>query len=303
MGQLQDPGHDPNNLQGLKLAVIHYESSSLHNSEFYCLTIASMEPLIDFGSKDVPRSSRQGLVNGIFTRIAGCYDLMNDIMSFGLHRRWKNSLASLIVSDLLISHADKSAPCRMIDMAAGTGDVGLRVARAMEKEQIKGEVVLCDICQAMLKVASRRASAVKTRGIDISVVEGNAEVLDYPDGSFHSYSIAFGIRNVNDRPKALQEAVRVLQPGGKIYVLEFSRVQNPILSCIYDLYSYWVLPSLGGIIAKDSSSYRYLVESIRKFPDQEAFAATMRDAGFDEVGYRNILWGAVAVHQGTVKKS
>jgi len=241
-----------------------------------------------FGFRRIEESERQGLVNRVFANVAERYDLMNDLMSGGLHRLWKSDL----IAEL--GPPRGAQPFRLLDVAGGTGDISLRYAQA---SGTSATAVLCDISPEMIAVGRRRVQAA---GLEnrISFSEGNAEALPFADRSFDAYTIAFGIRNVTHIDKALAEAFRVLKIGGRFLCLEFSQVQVPILDRLYDFHSFEVIPRLGQAIAGDAPSYRYLVESIRKFPDQERFAQMIRDAGFARVSYRNLTGGVAAIHSG-----
>jgi len=241
-----------------------------------------------FGYRSVPENERQTLVNRVFTTVAERYDLMNDLMSGGLHRLWKDDLIAAINP----LRGDKAY--RLLDVAGGTGDVAIRYARA---SGLQATAVLCDISPEMIEVGRRR---VRAAGLEhrITFAQGNAEALAFPDRSFDAYTIAFGIRNVTHIDKALAEAFRVLKTGGRFLCLEFSHVQVPVLDKIYDFHSFEVIPRLGAIAAGDAQPYRYLVESIRKFPRQERFAEMIRTAGFDRVSYRNLTGGIAAIHSG-----
>ncbi len=241
-----------------------------------------------FGFRDVPEAERQGLVNEVFAAVADRYDLMNDLMSGGLHRLWKDDL----VGWLNPPRNDRSF--RLLDVAGGTGDVAIRYARA---SGANATAVLCDISCEMLDVGRRK---VREAGFDqrITLTQGNAEALPFPDRAFDAYTIAFGIRNVTHMDKALREAFRVLKTGGRFLCLEFSQVQVPILDRLYDFHSFEVIPRLGKLAAGDAEPYRYLVESIRKFPAQERFAAMICEAGFARVSYRNLTGGIAAIHSG-----
>jgi demethylmenaquinone methyltransferase / 2-methoxy-6-polyprenyl-1,4-benzoquinol methylase len=241
-----------------------------------------------FGYKQVAPEARQGLVNEVFASVAERYDLMNDLMSGGLHRLWK---ADLIAA---INPPRSSAPFRLIDVAGGTGDVALR---CIAKGGSGCTATICDISPQMLDVGRRKVEAAG-KAHQITLVEGNAEALAFPDKSFDAYTIAFGIRNVTHIDKALAEARRVLAPGGHFLCLEFSECQTPMLDRLYDFHSFEVIPRLGQLVAGDADSYRYLVESIRRFPKQEAFAAMIRAAGFGNVTYRNLSGGIAAIHSG-----
>ncbi len=241
-----------------------------------------------FGFREVAEDERQGLVNGVFASVAERYDLMNDLMSGGLHRLWKDDFVALIDAP----RDDK--PFRLIDVAGGTGDVAMRFVKSAGAG---ATATICDISPEMLAVGKRR---VADAGLDhrIACVEGNAEALPFPDKTFDTYTIAFGIRTVTHIDKALAEAMRVLKIGGRLLVLEFSHVEVPMLDRLYDFHSFEVIPRLGKLAAGDADSYRYLVESIRRFPKQEAFAEMIRAAGFARVSYRNLIGGVAAIHAG-----
>lgn len=240
-----------------------------------------------FGFTPVGPGERQRLVNQVFARVASRYDLMNDLMSGGLHRLWKDDLINWL------------APPRgandfhLVDVAGGTGDV---TARFLEAAGPGARCTLCDISPEMLKVAKERFADVDESRLRI--VAGDAEALPLSDESADAYTIAFGIRNVTHIDRALAEAFRVLKTGGRFLCLEFSQVEMPMLDTLYEQYSFRAIPILGGVVAGDSDSYRYLVESIRKFPDQDAFAAMIGDAGFGQVRYRNLTGGIAAIHSG-----
>ncbi|MEF2554131.1 bifunctional demethylmenaquinone methyltransferase/2-methoxy-6-polyprenyl-1,4-benzoquinol methylase UbiE [Aurantimonas sp. A2-1-M11] len=233
------------------------------------------------------REEKQARVNDVFHRVAERYDLMNDLMSGGLHRVWKSAM----VSWLAPPHREG---WRFIDVAGGTGDVAFRIVEA-SRRRVTGTVL--DINASMLGVGAERA--VK-RGLDQNLVfvEGNAEDLKLPDAGFDAYTIAFGIRNVPRIDSALAEAYRVLKPGGRFMCLEFSEVDMPILDKIYEQWSFKVIPRIGETVARDRDSYEYLVESIRRFPNQANFAASIRAAGFERVTYRNLSGGIAAIHSG-----
>jgi demethylmenaquinone methyltransferase / 2-methoxy-6-polyprenyl-1,4-benzoquinol methylase len=241
-----------------------------------------------FGFRAVPETERQGLVNQVFATVAGRYDLMNDLMSGGLHRVWKRELITML------SAPRGETPFRLLDVAGGTGDIALRYARDSGP---KATAVICDISPEMLEVGRNRISAAGLQN-RIACVEGNAESLPFESGSFDAYTIAFGIRNVTHIDKALAEAYRVLKPGGRFLCLEFSECQVPILDRLYDFHSFEVIPRLGKLTAGAAEPYRYLVESIRRFPKQEAFADLVRGAGFGRVSYRNLTGGIAAIHAG-----
>lgn len=239
-----------------------------------------------FGFRPVADDERQGLVNEVFAEVAGNYDLMNDLMSGGLHRLWKDDL----VAQLSPPKGDQ--PYRLLDVAGGTGDVAIRFAN---KRGENASAVICDISKEMLDVGKTR---VTKAGLEarVSLVEGNAEELPFPDRTFNAYSIAFGIRNVTRIDKALMEAHRVLKTGGRFLCLEFSRCDVPLLDRLYDFHSFEVIPRLGKMVTNSEDSYRYLVESIRKFPPQDEFKQMIADAGFEQTSYRNLAGGIAAIH-------
>jgi demethylmenaquinone methyltransferase / 2-methoxy-6-polyprenyl-1,4-benzoquinol methylase len=241
-----------------------------------------------FGYRDVPLGDKQTLVNEVFHSVAQRYDLMNDLMSAGLHRLWKD----IMVNSLNPPRLD--APFALLDVAGGTGDIAFRAAKAAG-QGFRGTVV--DINLDMLQVGRQRAA---TQHLDdrVAFVEGNAESLSFPDRAFDGYTIAFGIRNVPRIDLALNEAFRVLRPGGRFLCLEFSTVDVPGLDRLYELFSFNVIPPLGRAVTGDAESYRYLVESIRKFPKPSAFADMIRAAGFSRVNWQVLSGGIVALHSG-----
>ena len=237
-----------------------------------------------FGFKTVAEDAKAGMVHGVFTRVADRYDLMNDLMSGGIHRLWKDAMM-----DWLAPRVGQ----RLLDVAGGTGDIAFRfLARAPG-----ARATVLDMTESMLVEGQKRAEA-ENLSDRLDWVVGDAMALPFADNSFDVYTISFGIRNVTRIADALSEAYRVLKPGGRIMVLEFSQLPNPALQWIYDRYSFNVIPALGQMVANDRESYQYLVESIRKFPDQDSFAAMIRQAGFEQVKYRNLTMGVAALHSG-----
>jgi demethylmenaquinone methyltransferase/2-methoxy-6-polyprenyl-1,4-benzoquinol methylase len=240
-----------------------------------------------FGARQVPLEDKQALVDDVFHSVAQRYDLMNDLMSLGLHRAWKDAVVTAL-------DPPKTRPFALLDIAGGTGDVAMRTIAA------GGEftrATVCDINPDMLAVGRERAEA-RHLGDAITFTEGNAEALPFADRSFDAVTIAFGIRNVPRIDAALAEAFRVLRIGGKFLCLEFSAVDVPGLDRLYDFYSFNVIPALGRTVTGDAESYRYLVESIRRFPKPEAFATMLRAAGFKRVSFAQMTGGIVALHSG-----
>ncbi|NKB42799.1 MAG: bifunctional demethylmenaquinone methyltransferase/2-methoxy-6-polyprenyl-1,4-benzoquinol methylase UbiE [Alphaproteobacteria bacterium] len=249
-----------------------------------------------FGFETVATADKAGRVRAVFDAVAPKYDLMNDLMSGGVHRLWKDAMA-----DWLAPRAEWS----IIDVAGGTGDIAFRLldrmspqgARDHTSPQGSGSVTVCDINQAMLEQGRNRAlDQGKLHGLEWAV--GNAQSLPFPDMHFDAYTIAFGLRNVTEIETALREARRILKPGGRFLCLEFSTVVLPVLDKLYDTYSFSVLPRLGQMVAGDAEAYKYLAESIRRFPEQETLVDMMGDAGFGRVSYRNLAGGIAAIHSG-----
>lgn len=238
-----------------------------------------------FGFETIDASAKARRVGEVFASVAARYDLMNDVMSLGIHHHWKNHLVKVL-------HPQPGS--KLLDVAGGTGDIAFRF---LKHTKAQGFVTVCDINPAMLGVGRKR-SIDRNLLHGIEWVCGDAEKLPVPDMSYDYYTIAFGIRNVTHIEKALQEAYRVLKPGGKFLCLEFSKVHPALLAKAYDAYSFNVIPKLGKFITGDAGSYQYLVESIRRFPSQEEFAAMIRAAGFSHVQYENLTQGVVALHSG-----
>ena len=240
-----------------------------------------MSDTVSFGYEEVSREEKTARVGGVFANVASRYDLMNDAMSGGMHRLWKDRFVRRVAPQ---SHE------QILDMAGGTGDIAFRLVKS------GASITVADINPTMLEVGMGRA---QSRGIDGLVwTETNAETLTFPDKFFDAYTIAFGIRNVTDIPAALREAHRVLRRGGRFYCLEFSTTQWPGFAEFYDAYSHKLVPKLGKLLADDEDSYRYLIESIRRFPDMPRFEAMIRDAGFVQTKVEPLLGGLVAIHSG-----
>jgi demethylmenaquinone methyltransferase/2-methoxy-6-polyprenyl-1,4-benzoquinol methylase len=237
-----------------------------------------------FGAQTVLESEKAGRVQGLFTNVSARYDLMNDVMSLGIHRLWKDGMM-----DWLAPRAGQ----RVLDMAGGTGDIAFRFLRRAPG----ASAVVCDMTECMLVEGQRRAEATQLAD-SLDWVVGDAMALPFEDSSFDVYTISLGIRNVTRPQDALNEAFRVLRPGGRLMVLEFTQLPNPMMQAAYDAYSFNVIPRMGQAIVGDRDSYQYLVESIRNFPDQETFAGMIRLAGFEQVKYRNMSMGIVALHSG-----
>lgn len=238
-----------------------------------------------FGYKSVPINEKEARVANVFHSVASKYDLMNDLMSMGVHRLWKRF--TIEVSGARKGH-------RILDIAGGTGDLTMKFADIVGDS---GKVILADINASMLKVGRDRLMD-KGYGKNIEFVQANAECLPFPDNYFDCVSIAFGLRNVTDKDKAIASMLRVLRPGGKLLILEFSKPGLPLLSKAYDIYSFAALPIMGKLIAGDSESYQYLAESIRMHPDQETLKGMMENAGFARCKYHNLTGGVVALHTG-----
>ncbi|CAM8984793.1 hypothetical protein QQ045_008778 [Rhodiola kirilowii] len=274
-----------------KLAPAFYQRALLHSHA------------TSFGFKDVREEEKSRLVGNVFSSVASSYDLMNDLMSGGLHRLWK---------DRLVSDLNPYPGMKQLDVAGGTGDVAFRILdrvssikhRALQDAsaddlQDETKIYVCDINPNMLNVGKKRAME---RGLaeqkSLVWVEGDAEALSFDDKSMDGYTIAFGIRNVTHIEKVLAEAYRVLKPGGRFLCLELSHVEVPVFKELYDYYSFSVIPAVGELVTGDRNSYQYLVESIRRFPSQDVFASMIADAGFQKVEYENLIGGVVAIHSG-----
>ena len=246
-----------------------------------------MTETAQFGSKRVPLAAKQALVNDVFHSVARRYDLMNDLMSLGLHRAWKDVLVTAV-------NPPRQAPFAVLDIAGGTGDIAFRL---IEAGGAQTRVTVCDINPDMLEVGRARAATYGGEAA-VTFAEANAEALPFSNRSFDAATIAFGIRNVPRVERALAEAFRVLKIGGKFVCLEFSSVDVPALDRLYEFYSFNVIPALGRVVAGDAESYRYLVESIRRFPKPQAFAAMLRAAAFARVSFQAMSGGIVTLHSG-----
>jgi len=242
------------------------------------------EKTTHFGYEEVPESEKAGRVRGVFGSVASKYDVMNDAMSLGIHRVWKDAMM-----DWLAPRPGQ----RLLDVAGGTGDIAFRFLRRAGH----GHATVLDLTEAMLAEGRKRAEAEAMSG-SLDWVAGDAMALPFADNSFDVYTISFGIRNVTRPEAALDEAFRVLRPGGRLMVLEFSQIPNDLMQKVYDLYSFNIIPRLGQAIANDRDSYQYLVESIRRFPDQETFLGMVQGAGFGNAKYRNLSMGIAALHSG-----
>ena len=242
------------------------------------------EKTTHFGFQDIPEAEKAGRVRGVFGSVASKYDVMNDAMSFGIHRIWKDAMM-----DWLAPRPGQ----RLLDVAGGTGDISFRfLDRAGH-----GHATVLDLTEPMLVEGRKRAEAAKMAE-SLDWVVGDAMALPFADNAFDVYTISFGIRNVTRPQEALNEAYRVLKPGGRLMVLEFSQIPNDLMQKVYDLYSFNIIPQMGKVIANDRESYQYLVESIRKFPDQETFLQMVKNAGFGQAKYRNLSMGIACLHSG-----
>ena len=281
-----------------KLITVHHGQSCTTSIKLNCRYLQSSQPHIHdtepekethFGYQTVPESQKEDKVKEVFEKVADSYDVMNDAMSLGVHRLWK---------DNFVKRAAPQPHYACLDVAGGTGDIAFGLHTFMRNINPDTEhVTVCDINPEMLRVGQKRADVLGIAS-NFQWMEANAEQLDLPDNSFDLYTIAFGIRNCTHVDRVLAEAHRVLKPGGRFMCLEFSEVPNPIISRIYDRYSFDVIPVLGQLIAGDFESYQYLVESIRKFPNQETFANMIASAGFSVVEYDNLSFGVTAIHSG-----
>ncbi len=243
---------------------------------------------VSFGFREVSENEKSQLVGRVFSNVAQRYDVMNDLMSFGIHRLWK---------DALIDWLSPSPGTHLLDVAGGTGDIAFRFLDRLGSSGETSRATICDINPEMLSVGVDRARR-RGFGSQVAFTCGDAEHLPFPDNSFDAYTIAFGIRNVTHIDRALSEAYRVLKSGGRFLCLEFSKVDNPILERLYDMWSFTVIPAIGQTITKDRAAYEYLVESIRRFPPQKGFADMITTTGFAQVKWRDLTSGVVAMHSG-----
>ncbi len=250
--------------------------------------VTPKEDLADFGFQSVPRGEKAARVHGVFASVASKYDVMNDLMSGGMHRLWKRRM---------VQEMRPFPGCALLDLAGGTGDIAFRFLDRAKKQGVAAHATITDINAAMLEEGKHRAlDANRLEHIAWAVV--NAEEIPYEANRFDYVSMAFGIRNVTDREKALREIHRVLKPGGKFVCMEFSHVDNPVLGKMYDAYSFSVIPKIGEMVTHDRAAYQYLVESIRQFPKRPQFARMIEQAGFARVKYITLAQGAVAIHTG-----
>lgn len=247
--------------------------------------VDQLQETTDFGFRTVAKDEKAGMVAEVFHSVAGKYDLMNDLMSFGIHRLWKR---------FTIDCSGVRRGQRVLDLAGGTGDLTAKFSRLVGE---RGEVVLADINDSMLKVGRAKLRDLGVVG-NVSYVQANAEALPFPDNYFDCITIGFGLRNVTEKEKALKSMFRVLKPGGRLLVLEFSKPTIELLGKVYDTYSFRILPKIGEMVANDSESYRYLAESIRMHPAQDVLKGMMEEAGFEQVSYYNLTGGIVALHRG-----
>jgi demethylmenaquinone methyltransferase/2-methoxy-6-polyprenyl-1,4-benzoquinol methylase len=246
------------------------------------------KPTVPFGFREVAAEEKPRLVERIFTNVARRYDVMNDLMSLGVHRVWKQAL---------IDWLSPAPGTQLVDVAGGTGDIAFRFLERLGAKAGDARALVCDINVEMLGVGRERA---RERGLldQVAFACGDAERLPLPAAAFDAYTIAFGIRNLTHMDRALSEALRVLKPGGRFLCLEFAKVDNPLLASLYDVWSFNVIPAIGQVVTADRAAYEYLVESIRRFPPQETFAGMIAAAGFARVKWRDLSGGIVALHSG-----
>lgn len=257
----------------------HIDNNRQHTSE------SEQDNTTHFGYKTIEKDDKVSMVAGVFHSVAKQYDVMNDLMSFGIHRLWKR---------FTIDASGVRPGNKVLDLAGGTGDLTAKFSQLVGKD---GKVILADINSSMLNVGRDK---LRDRGLvqNIEYVQANAEYLPFEENTFDIVTIAFGLRNVTDKDKALRSIYSVLKPGGRLLVLEFSKPEHEILNKAYDFYSFNILPKMGELVAKDGDSYQYLAESIRMHPDQETLEDMMKNAGFEQTSYKNLTGGIVALHKG-----
>jgi demethylmenaquinone methyltransferase/2-methoxy-6-polyprenyl-1,4-benzoquinol methylase len=255
---------------------------------FLVTLMADEKPTVSFGFRNVAEDEKPRLVGQVFSSVARRYDVMNDLMSMGVHRLWKQAL---------IDWLSPAPDTRLLDVAGGTGDIAFRFLERLGAKAGTANALVCDINREMLAVGRERARERRLHD-RVGFTCGDAERLPLPDAEFDAYTIAFGIRNVTHIDRALAEAHRVLKPGGRFLCLEFSKVDNAVLSAFYDMWSFNVIPTIGEAVTNDRASYQYLVESIRRFPPQKQFAAMIEAAGFKQVKWRDLSGGICAMHSG-----
>ncbi|KAF9289579.1 2-hexaprenyl-6-methoxy-1,4-benzoquinone methyltransferase [Linnemannia elongata] len=274
--------------------VLHQHNNAANSSNSNN-NITSSQPETHFGFQNVPESMKEALVKQVFANVATKYDIMNDVMSGGVHRLWKDHFMRTLAP---------TPGTKLLDVAGGTGDIAMRFLDYCKETHgdSTAQVTVFDINPNMLEVGKERFTKTPYHNTSqVSFMEGNAENLEHiPDNSMDAYTIAFGIRNCTHVDRVLKEAYRVLKPGGRFMCLEFSKVENPVISKVYDVFSFDVIPTMGQIVANDRDSYQYLVESIRKFPPQKEFAKMIKDAGFTVMGqgYEDLTFGVAAIHSG-----
>ncbi len=242
---------------------------------------------INFGFKKVTNEEKRSLVDGVFSDVANKYDLMNDLMSFGVHRAWKDEFCNMI----------PNLDGKILDVAGGTGDIAFRIKSRAKKQNKNPHIIVCDINHDMLKICQAKAIDKNILN-NLYLIVADAEKLPFADNSFDYYTVAFGVRNVLSIEKSLKEAYRVLKPTGKFLCLEFSQIQNELMKPLYDFYSFNIIPNIGKYVTNNESAYRYLSESISVFPGQEDFKTKIQEANFVDVGYKNLTFGVAAIHYG-----
>lgn len=270
---------------GVIFVISEYKMTVQQNNQSSDLQTTTSDNTTHFGYKTIDKEDKVSMVAGVFHSVAKQYDVMNDLMSFGIHRLWKR---------FTIDASGVRPGNTVLDLAGGTGDLTAKFSQLVGKD---GKVVLADINSSMLNVGRDK---LRDKGLvqNIKYVQANAQYLPFEDNTFDIVTIAFGLRNVTDKDMALRSIYRVLKPGGRLLVLEFSKPEYELLNKAYDFYSFNVLPKMGELVAKDGDSYQYLAESIRMHPDQETLKTMMEDAGFEQTSYKNLTGGVVALHKG-----